>query len=141
MNLRLLDGLGDDDLALCSDARGARSVGARMAALHEARAEHFAKRAPALAEGLVRFDSSDEPDRSALSDALAESARRFEDYIRYASAGVPGFKTFRLGLTQLVTSFVAAEAQFRGTVLQQLEDAGRPATKAFRDALCRWDEV
>lgn len=135
----VLEAVRDADLDLRSDARGASSVAGRLAAVHEARADHFVRRAPALAEGLPRFDADGAPDRDALAQALAESARRFEDYIRYASAGVPGFKTFRAGLVQLVSSFVAAEAHARGAVLQQLEHAGRPAGRALRDALGRWD--
>ena len=135
----VLEAVSDADLELRSDARGAISVAGRFAAVHEARADHFARRAPALAEGLARFDAQDEPDRDVLAQALAESGRRFEDYIRYASAGVPGFKTFRAGLVQLVASFVAGEAHARGAVLQQLEQAGRPAGRALRDALGRWD--
>jgi hypothetical protein len=140
MNILVLDAVADEDLALRSAARGARSIAERFADIHEARAEHFAKRAPALVEGLSRFGSGDEPDRTTLTDALTESARRFEDYIRYASAGVPGFKTFRLGSTQLVASFVASEAQARGAVIQRLEEAGRPGCRALRKATERWDE-
>ncbi|MDA0935258.1 MAG: hypothetical protein O3C51_17580 [Planctomycetota bacterium] len=135
----VLEAVSDADLDLRSTARGAISVAGRFAAVHEARADHFERRAPALAEGLARFDAKDEPDRDVLAQALAESGRRFEDYIRYASAGVPGFKTFRAGLVQLVASFVAGEAHARGAVLQQLEQAGRPAGRALRDALGRWD--
>ncbi len=141
MNSLVLDAVADEDFALRSGARSARSIAARFADLHEARAEHFARRAPALAEGLLRFGADDQPDRETIATALAESARRFEDYIRYASAGVPGFKTFRLGLTQLVASFVASEAQVRGAVIQRLEEEGRPGCRALRKATERWDDA
>jgi hypothetical protein len=144
MNSLVLDAVADEDFALRSvarSARSARSIAARFADLHEARAEHFVRRAPALAEGLLRFGADDQPDRETIATALAESARRFEDYIRYASAGVPGFKTFRLGLTQLVASFVASEAQVRGAVIQRLEEEGRPGCRALRKATERWDDA
>ena len=52
----VLEAVSDADLDLRSTARGAISVAGRFAAVHEARADHFARRAPALAEGLARYE-------------------------------------------------------------------------------------
>jgi uncharacterized damage-inducible protein DinB len=140
ITLRLLGAVSDEGLLCSLSKRGGRSVGRQFAHLHDVRAMQLEARAKALAAGIRKFASKDEPARADLVDGLEDSARRIEDWIRYASAGVPGIRTFKRGVVQQVAYFVAHESHHRGSILLTLKVCGHPVERTVRDALWGdWD--
>lgn len=141
INTMLIDAIDDEGMLCTLSTRGGRSVGRQFAHLHWLRIYHLQKRAKALAEGAVLFESKEEPERGALLAALADSERRIEDYIRYAGTGVPGIRTFKRGIAQHVAYFVAHESHHRGSVLLTLKVSGRAVDKNVRGAIWDWDRL
>jgi len=141
VNLRLIERISDAGMRCTLSQRGGRDVVRQFAHLHYVRVYQLAKRAKALAQGARKFETHDEPDRRTLIEALEDSSRRVEQWIRLASAGAPGVRTFKRGLIPTLAYLVAHESHHRGSILLTLKQCGQPVEATTRYAIWDWDRL
>ena len=97
--------------------------------------------ARALAKGARKFETKEEPSRRELAKALDDSATRIEKFLRNASEGAPGAKTFKRGAIQALAYFVAHESHHRGNILLTLKQCGHPVPQETRYGIWDWDRI
>jgi uncharacterized damage-inducible protein DinB len=141
INLRLIEKISDEGLRATLSRRGGRTVVRQFAHLHYVRIYQLTKRAKALAEGAHVFATEDEPNRRTLTAALEDSSRRIEEWIRLASEGAPGVRTFKRGLVPTVAYLIAHESHHRGNILLTLKQCGHPLDSTTRYAIWDWDRI
>lgn len=141
INLLLTDHIDDEGMRCTLSSRRGRSVGRQFAHLHNNRIWHLTRRAKALATNAHLFATHDEPDRHTLASSLRDSAQRIEQFIRLASEGAPGVRTFKRGLIPCVAYFIAHESHHRGNILLTLKQSGHAVEKKVRDAIWDWDRL
>ena len=141
VNLRLLEAIDDDGLLVTLSTRGGRNVVRQFAHLHTNRVWQLEKRARALAEGLVRFQTHDEPERATLVEALCDSADRVEQMFVLAAQGTAGVRVFKRGLVPYLAYFVAHESHHRGNILLTLKQSGQAVDANVRMGLWDWDRL
>jgi uncharacterized damage-inducible protein DinB len=141
INLRLIEKISDEGMGATLSRRGGRTVARQFAHLHYVRIYQLTKRAKALAAGAHLFATDDEPDRRTLAAALADSALRIEEWIRRASDGAPGVRTFKRGLVPTVAYLIAHESHHRGNILLTLKQCGQALDATTRYAIWDWDRI
>jgi uncharacterized damage-inducible protein DinB len=141
VNLRLLARISDAGLACTRSKRGGRTVARQFGHLQYVRVFQLRKRARALAEGAVVFESKEEPAREELRVALEDSARRVEEWLRRVYAGESGARPLRKGLVPTLGYLIAHESHHRGNILLTLKECGHPLERASRDAIWDWNRI
>jgi len=141
VNLKLIDAISDTGMGCTLSKRGGRNVVRQFTHLQYVRIAQLSKRARALAEGAHTFETYDEPDRKILSAALRDSAQRVEQWIRLASEGAPGVRTFKRGLFVTIAYLIAHESHHRGSILLTLKRCGEPVDKTVRYGIWDWDRI
>jgi uncharacterized damage-inducible protein DinB len=139
INLLLIDHIAEDGLHCTLSKRGGRSVLRQFTHLHNNRVWHLERRARNLSRGLYKFETKEEPERSALKEHLVDSAGRIETYFRQLVEGVPGLKCFKKGAISYLCYFVSHEAHHRGNIILTLKQSGHPLDKDVRYAIWDWD--
>jgi uncharacterized damage-inducible protein DinB len=141
VSLRLIEKISDAGMRCTLSRRGGRDVARQFAHMHNNRIWHLEKRAKALSKGARLFETSDEPDRATLVAAFRDSSARIEEFIRLASEGKPGVRTFKRGLVPYVAYFVAHESHHRGSILLTLKQCGHPVDRETAYGIWDWDRV
>jgi uncharacterized damage-inducible protein DinB len=141
VNQMLLAEIGDDGLRATLSKRGGRDVARQFAHLHTVRAYHLENRAKGMLVGLRKFGTEESPSREELLEALADSARRVEEWLRRAHAGEKGFRLMKRGLAQTLAYLVAHESHHRGNILLTLKECGHAVDSKVRYAIWDWDRI
>lgn len=141
INLRLIEGISDAGMRCTLSKRGGRNVVRQFAHLHNNRIYQLKGRAKPLAKGAPLFDTHDEPDRSTLAAAFDDSSQRIEQWIRLASEGSPGVRTFKRGLIPNIAYLIAHESHHRGSILLTLKQCGHRLDPALQYAIWDWDRI
>ena len=141
INLRLIERISDAGMRCTLSPRGGRNVVRQFAHLHYVRVYQLTKRAKPLAQGARTFATYDEPDRRTLAAALQDSSQRIEQWIRLASEGAAGIRTFKRGLVPTVAYLIAHESHHRGSILLTLKQCGHPIDSTTRYGIWDWDRI
>ncbi len=141
ITLLLLDAVSDEGMRCTLSKRGGRDVLRQFAHIQYVRALQLQKRAKAVSEGVVVFNPKDDIDRGALREALEDSARRIEDWLRRAADGEKGFKTFKSGVPGTLGYLVAHESHHRGSILLTVKQCGHPVDKDIRYGIWDWNRA
>ncbi len=138
LNLRLIDGISDAGMQCTLSQRGGRNVVRQLTHLQYVRVHQLSRRAKRLAEGATVFATNDEPDRKALTAALADSSERIEEWLRLASEGAKGVRVMPSGLVATAGYLISHESHHRGSILLTLKQCGEPLDRTLRDSM--WGE-
>jgi uncharacterized damage-inducible protein DinB len=156
INLRLLADIRDEGFDDALSTRGGRGVAGEFAHMHDIRGHHLEKRAPDLAEGLVRFtgkgrtrlESAPPPTRDELISAHEASAAAIETLLVEAlhsppksPRGAPRRRAFKRGIVTTLSYFIAHEAHHRGRILLTLKVAGHTLDRKTQNAIWGWDRI
>jgi uncharacterized damage-inducible protein DinB len=141
INLRLIEHISDAGMRCTLSQRGGRNVFRQLAHLHYVRVYQLQKRAKRLSEGARVFTTHDEPDRRTLAAALEDSGKRVEEWIRLASEGAPGVRTFKRGPAVQVAYLIAHESHHRGSILLTLKQSGHGLDTKARYGIWDWDRI
>ena len=141
INRMLIDVISDEGMLCTLSKRGGRSVGRQFAHLHYVRIHQLKTRAKSLATGARSFETKEEPEREALITALEDSSKRIEEWLRLASEGAKGVRTFKRGLVPTLAYLVAHESHHRGNILLTLKQCGQPVAKEARYGIWDWDRI
>ena len=141
INLRLIEHISDEGMKCTLSTRGGRNVVRQLAHLQYVRVYQLKKRAKPLAQGARVFESKEEPDRATLANALEDSSKRIEEWIRLAHEGAKGIRTLKPGLVPTVGYLIAHESHHRGNILLTLKQCGHQPHKDLRYGIWDWDRL
>lgn len=139
VTLKLLDGLPDDALAATLSKRGGRDIARQLAHVHGVRCA-FLRKAD-QPELVTQFEKGASPSRTALRQALDESAEAVERLLRrcYADGGKVG--GFKRDVTVFLGYLIAHESHHRGSILLTAKQCGYTLGEDLRWGLWSWDRI
>lgn len=141
INLFLIDEISDEGMKCTLSTRGGRNVVRQLCHVHNNRVYQLENRARDLAEGLVKFESKEEPGKARLKACLEASGERVEAYLRDVAEGVPQRRGFKKGVLTNLGYLIAHESHHRGSILLTLKQCGHGLGKAASYAIWNWDKI
>jgi len=141
ITLYLIDRISEAGMACSLSTRGGRDVARQFAHLQNVRVWHLGKRAKRLAQGMVKFQSKERPDKARLKKALNASGKAVEEFLALVHAGEKGARGFRKGIFTTLAYFVAHESYHRGSILLTLKQCGCAPSQESRYAIWDWDSI
>jgi len=138
INLRLLDGLTDQQLAATILPRG-RTVTSYFVHMHMARIYWLQRRAAALAKSLKRIPGGT-ASRASLRQALIDSGKAMGEL--FAEGERSGrMKGVKLGPVAFLGYALGHEGHHRGQILLHLKIAKLPVDQATQWSLWSWNKI
>lgn len=138
VNLRLLDALSDEQLAVTILPRG-RSVTSYFVHIHMARIYWLERRARALARSLQKIPGGT-ASRAVVGQALIDSGKAMGEL--FAEAERTGhIKGTKLGPVAFLGYALAHEGHHRGQVLLHLKIAKKPVDRDTSYSLWYWNKI
>jgi len=138
INLRLLDALTDEQLAVTILPRG-KSVTSYFVHIHMARFYWLERRARALAKGLKKIPGGI-ASRATLRQALIDSGKALEEFFTEAER-TGKIKGSKLGPVGFLGYALAHEGHHRGQILLHLKIAKKPLDRATSYTLWYWSKT
>jgi uncharacterized damage-inducible protein DinB len=138
VNLRLLDGLSDEQLAATIAPRG-KAVASYFQHIHMARFHWLQRRATAMSKRVKRL-AAGTLDRALVRQALLDSGEAMAEVFSETkrTGKVKGAKFGPLGFLGYA---LAHEAHHRGQILLHLKIARLPLDRAFTYSLWYWNKI
>jgi uncharacterized damage-inducible protein DinB len=140
INLFLLERIPAEGLRSTLSKRGGRDVARQLAHMHNNRVAWMKKAAPSLAGGVRTFETKEEPDRAALTEALEASGSMVAGYISRVSSGALRARGHRKGLAVTVAYLIAHDSHHRGSILLTLKECGHRVDGETQYGIWDWDK-
>lgn len=141
VNLYLIDHISAEGLKCTLSKRGGRNVCRQFAHLHNVRVWHLERRAGALAAGLYKFATREEPDKETLKKHLSASAQAVARFLENCLTGQGKQRCFKKGAIAQLSYFIAHDSHHRGNILLTLKQCGHNLDQAERYAIWDWDRL
>jgi uncharacterized damage-inducible protein DinB len=132
INLYLLDGIADTDLASTSASKG-RTVAAQFSHIHNVRLMWLKVAAPDLHDKLQKIEDPDILMKSDLATALTASAQAIGELL-----GRGKIKGFKPHATAFIGYLISHESHHRGQIMLSLKQSGHPIDKKIAYGLWEW---
>jgi uncharacterized damage-inducible protein DinB len=139
ITLMLVDGISKDGMADTLSTRGGRDVSRQLAHLHMNRLRQLVgKGGKDLAEGLVEFESKEQPSAAKLKKALTASGKAISKFIREVGTGEREKRQQKKGVAVTVAYHIAHESHHRGAILLTLKQCGHGLDKDITYGIWDW---
>lgn len=141
VNLKLMEALTDDTLALTTSTRGGGTVGHQLAHMYNVRfwkLEAFDKK---LVEGLTTVKATDEKTLDGLEKLHKESAELIARVIENSLKNEGKVKGFKRGVVPMVGYFISHEGHHRGNILLTLKLCKYKLPREFKYVLWEWNKI
>ena len=125
ITLMVLENVSKDGMACTMSKRGGRDVSRQFAHLHTNRLRQLAgKGGKDLIEGIVEFESKEQPSAAKLKKALTASGKALSKFIREVGSGEREKRQQKKGIAVTVAYHIAHESHHRGSILLTLKQCG-----------------
>ncbi len=139
IHLMLIKDISDEGLSATLSIRGGRDVARQFAHLHTQRLRWLdAKGGKDLAAGLPRFESREQPSRTALTTAMNASTAAITQYLQEVGAKERTARGQKKGIVVSISYFIAHESHHRGSILLTLKHTGHKVGKKTLYGIWDW---
>ena len=142
INLLLIERISEEGLRCTLSTRGGRDVARQFCHMHNLRVwqlEH--RRAKDLAEGLVKFETNDSPERERLAAAFQASGDAVATFLEDLTTDRGNRRGFRKGVATTLSYLIAHESHHRGSILLTLKQSGHAVDKQTAYGIWDWDRL
>ena len=140
INVLILEALSPEALRCTLSTRGGRDVARQFAHVHNNRVQQLEnRRAKALAEGLVRFESKYSPTAAELIAAMEDSTEAVGRFLVELIRDPQAYRGFKKGVFTTLSYLIGHEAHHRGSILLTLKQSGHAVPKEVAFGIWDWD--
>jgi uncharacterized damage-inducible protein DinB len=140
-NLKLLDNLTEDALALTTSKRGGGSVGHQLAHMYNVRFWKLEKLNKELVKDLTTIQAEDTKTIAMLKDSHTLSAGLVAELLKKGIENGGDVKGNKRGVVPLLGYFIHHEAHHRGNILLTLKSCGFKLTDELKYGIWDWNKV
>jgi uncharacterized damage-inducible protein DinB len=140
-NLKLLDNLTEEALALSASKRGGGNVGHQLAHMYNVRFWKLEKMNNALVQGLTAIKAEDAKTIAMLRDCHTISADLVAEVLKSGIENGGTVKGNKRGLVPLLGYFIHHEAHHRGNILLTLKLCGYKLTDELKYGIWDWNKL
>jgi uncharacterized damage-inducible protein DinB len=140
-NLKLLDNLTEDALALTTSKRGGGSVGHQLAHMYNVRFWKLEKLNKKLVKDLTTIQAEDTKTIAMLKDSHTLSAGLVAEVLKKGIENGGDVKGNKRGVVPLLGYFIHHEAHHRGNILLTLKSCGFKLTDELKYGIWDWNKV
>jgi uncharacterized damage-inducible protein DinB len=140
-NLKLLDNLTEDALALTTSKRGGGSVGHQLAHMYNVRFWKLEKLNKKLVKDLTTIQAEDTKTIAMLKDSHTLSAGLVAELLKKGIENGGDVKGNKRGVVPLLGYFIHHEAHHRGNILLTLKSCGFKLTDELKYGIWDWNKV
>ncbi|MGN6195134.1 MAG: DinB family protein [Ginsengibacter sp.] len=140
-NLKLLDNLTEDALALTTSKRGGGSVGHQLAHVYNVRFWKLEKLNKELVKDLTTIRAEDTKTIAMLKDCHILSAGLVAEVLKKGIENGGDVKANKRGVVPLLGYFIHHEAHHRGNILLTLKLCGFKLTNELKYGIWDWNKV
>jgi uncharacterized damage-inducible protein DinB len=139
ITLMLVENISKEGMAATLSTRGGRDVSRQLAHLHMNRLRQLVgKGGKDLAEGLIEFESKEQPSAAKLKKALTASGQALSTFIREVGSGEREKRQQKKGIAVSVAYHIAHESHHRGAILLTLKQCGHTLDKDTTYGIWDW---
>jgi uncharacterized damage-inducible protein DinB len=140
-NLKLLDNLTEDALALTTSKRGGGSVGHQLAHMYNVRFWKLEKLNKELVKDLTTIQAEETKTIAMLKDCHTLSAGLVAELLKKGIENGGDVKGNKRGVVPLLGYFIHHEAHHRGNILLTLKLCGFKLTDELKYGIWDWSKV
>lgn len=141
VNLKILDTIDADALAMTLSPRGGGTPGKLFRHLVDSRRRWLEAIKKALAEDIPVIPLEEAHNKKLLKSGLIATADAFEQIIRESMANGGDVKRFKHGIVTMVAYLIAHDAHHRGNIFLTLKHCGYKLDNALKYGIWEWNKI